>query len=111
MNSILLAGLCSARIAGNVHPPNQIRSPAELRANSNSAFRLGSKVAHCRRDLDSTSTSKLYFLTRFSVIFADSFRYGSGECSGARRDSLPSEPNRKSTVKPMFVAGYAEDPR
>jgi hypothetical protein len=56
---------------GNVHPPNQMRLPAELQVNYNNAFGLGASVARWGATETCTSTSKLYFVTRFPVIFAD----------------------------------------
>jgi hypothetical protein len=54
-----------------VHPPNQMRALAELHVNSNSAFGLGMTQAWGKWAIIRTSTSKLYFVTGFSVIFAD----------------------------------------
>jgi hypothetical protein len=54
-----------------MHPPNQMPRPAELRVNSNSAFGLGTSPACGKSTTIRTSTSKLYFVTGFSVIFAD----------------------------------------
>jgi hypothetical protein len=70
MNSILLAGLCLSR-RKKVHPPNQMRLVAELPVNSNRRFGLGLTVACLGYASIRTSTSKVYFLTVFSVIFAD----------------------------------------
>jgi len=62
---------------GNVHPPNQMWLLAELQVNYNNAFGLGASVARWSATATCTSTSKLYFVTRFSVIFADFASSGS----------------------------------
>jgi hypothetical protein len=48
-----------------------MRLPAELQVNYNNAFGLCASVARWSATETCTSTSKLYFVTRFSVIFAD----------------------------------------
>jgi len=55
----------------NVHPPNQMRVQAELQVNYNSAFGLSASVPCGGWIAIRTSTSKLFFLARLSVIFAD----------------------------------------
>jgi len=42
---------------GNVHPPNQMRLPAELQVNYNNVFGLGARVAGRSATSTCTSTS------------------------------------------------------
>ncbi len=77
---------------GNVHPPNQMRLLAELQVNYNNAFGLGAGVARWSATGTCTSTSKLYFVTRFSVIFAD---FAS---SDSPRGVLKPQPNSTGRV-------------
>ena len=88
-----------------MHPPNQMRPPVELRVNSNRVFRLGANVTHHDRAITRTSTSKLYFLTRFLVIFADFLGMDGARDALGPEEIFINELNRGTAITLMFVAG------